>query len=148
MYTVQNLLDKEHINILKSFWKRNTEDIKRKDSHYNLHNIQILYGRKSDEEYNKVLKVFDDIAGREADKHYFLNYVEESFARIHNDATGNQTFVTLIEQSNVLLGGQTLTGDQQYIDLKVGQTLVYDHDFKHGVARVSRGHRKVFIVWY
>tara|TARA_Y100001951_G_C11098147_1_gene160492 strand:- start:32 stop:478 length:447 start_codon:yes stop_codon:yes gene_type:complete len=148
MYNVQNLLDKEHIKILKDYWNRNIKNIKHKDGHYNLHNIEILYGKKSDEEYNKVLLVFDDITTRKADKHYFLNYVENSFARIHNDVTGNQTFVTLLEQSNNLSGGQTLTGDLQYIDLKVGQTLIYDHDFKHGVARVNRGNRKVFVVWY
>ena len=151
MALIQNLLNEEQIEILKDYWKRNTDIIKWQDKHDNLYSLEMLYGKKSDEDYNKVLSIFDDVAKRHIQKHYLLNYIENSFTRIHPDATGNQTFVTLIESNN-LLGGQTLIRNDQrcidVVDLEVGQTLVYDHNCHHGVARVQQGNRKVFVAWY
>lgn len=151
MALIQNILNEEHIEILNDYWNRNTDIVKWHDKYDNLYNLEMLYGKTSDEEYNKVLTIFNDIAKSYPQKHYLLNYGENSFTRIHPDSTEKGTYVTLFE-SNDLLGGETLIRDEQrcidIVDFKVGQTLTYDGNCDHGVARVRQGNRKVFVVWY
>lgn len=107
--------------------------------------------------------------------HYYLNYTEGSFCRMHHDNDVTLTTITLIDQCPDLVGGQTLVNDPfkrkhyekfdtfswtdpndyafdgafimpRVVDLKVGETL-YLHQM-HGVAKVISGFRKVFVTWH
>jgi hypothetical protein len=107
--------------------------------------------------------------------HYYLNYTEGSFCRMHHDNDVSLTTITLIDQDHNLEGGETIVNDpfekkhyEEYhtfswqdpkdyafdgsficprvVDLKVGETL-FLHQM-HGVAKVRTGFRKVFITWH
>lgn len=106
--------------------------------------------------------------------HYFLKYVPNSSTRIHQDNkdTVTKTVITFLDQSEDLVGGDTLVLDR-YIDhpappnstikgrdlsgqsviptvIKVPDysSLVYDWNVPHGVTRVTQGHRIVLVSWY
>ncbi len=106
--------------------------------------------------------------------HYFLKYVPNSFTRLHQDnkETVAKTVITFVDQSEDLLGGDTLIFDKHYnqppplgsvskgkdsnrVDvipttIKVPNftSLVYDWNVPHGVTRVFEGHRIVLVSWY
>lgn len=109
---------------------------------------------------------------------YFLEYREGSFCRGHTDNQEEVglTAVTLINKSEDLEGGESIgylphwkssqdvfdvnrytQGDdcnngEQIIPVvmkqQVGETLIYEHNFKHAVSQVQSGTRRVFIAWF
>ena len=70
-----------------------------------------------------------------------------------NDDAVSFTGVTIIEQSEDLLGGDTLvledreSGRFHKINVDIGETVWYDHDILHAVTNVERGNRKVLVTW-
>ena len=109
---------------------------------------------------------------------YFLEYSKGSFCRAHtdNDAEVGLTSVTLVKKSDDLIGGDSIgylphwKSEQDVYDVNryqagddcnsgekiipvvmkqdVGQTLTYEHNFKHSVSLVESGMRRVFIAWF
>lgn len=108
--------------------------------------------------------------------HYFLRYDKWSFARVHTDDVTQitNTVITLLDQSEDLIGGETLVWDKFYElplltpehnrkgkepthrdslvpcspKLNVGESLIYNGTTKHGVTQVEQGHRIVLVSWY
>ena len=151
MFLISDILDKKDINILLKYWKDKNNKVRYEEQYYNLHDLYMIYGERKYKDYNDVLTKLEDISGHNAKRHYILNYTKGSFCRMHHDATEWNTYVTLLEENN-LEGGEVLTGDEKRcIDVRhvdVGQTMIYDNGLQHGVAKVRKGNRKVFIVWF
>lgn len=128
--------------------------------------------------YRSAWRSLDEAAGPEykIHSHYFLEYTEESFTRLHEDALDyvHLTMVTILDDTN-LKGGEALVmlpyekrarpankyvkrykeeapvGEKiipEIVNLDQGQTLVYDRDLKHGVCKVREGRRLVLVSWY
>ena len=88
---------------------------------------------------------------------YILEYYEGSFTRLHKDSIGEEdtdslTTVTLIHQSDDLSGGKALFMDKDksitILDQDIGEVLSYNHRIMHGVSKISKGTRRVWINWY
>jgi Rps23 Pro-64 3,4-dihydroxylase Tpa1-like proline 4-hydroxylase len=89
---------------------------------------------------------------------YILEYYENSFASLHKDAIGENetnsiTTVTLLHQSDDLLGGQILiyNDDETSITIlnqNVGEIISYNHRTTHGISKVIKGTRRVLVNWY
>jgi len=110
--------------------------------------------------------------------YYFLRYLPGSFTTTHrdnNESSNGFTSVTLIDEVN-LKGGESLLFEavkkpeeynRQNIkgpkmwefedpwrvpviiqDFKIGDTLIYNQNMKHGVAKVLSGERVVLIAWF
>ena len=115
--------------------------------------------------------------GQERFAHYFLRYDKWSFARVHTDDVTKitNTVITLLDQSDDLIGGETLVWDKFYElplltpehnkngkppvhqatdlvpcspKLNIGESLIYSGITKHGVTQVEQGHRTVLVSWY
>ena len=107
--------------------------------------------------------------------HYFLKYVKDSFTNVHidNPKRIKRTAVTLLDISADIIGGDTLLikniqdsdigpGNQRpeglqdrsnlrvpsIVKPKIGSTLIYNHNVRHGVTKVEQGHRLVLISWF
>ena len=105
-------------------------------------------------EHEKHIDFNYEHTGAVCDKHYFLNYVEGSWTKMHSDDDAvSFTGVTIIEQSDDLIGGDTLvledreSGRFHKINVDIGETVWYDHDILHAVTNVERGNRKVLVTW-
>lgn len=110
--------------------------------------------------------------------HYFLKYTKDSFTRVHTDDNSiiKLTVVTMIDTED-LKGGDTLMYDtytknsrpkNKYakrvkkephgpigkdvipvcLEVKDGQSVIYDPDTNHGVTKVDNGHRIVLVSWF
>ena len=118
-------------------------------------------------------KVKSHLDNKKDAAHYFLKYIPNSFTHVHidNPYRIQRTAVTLIDVSQDLVGGEVvLINNISQSDLmpgefrpdknvknikvpvvvrqKVGSTLIYNHNVRHGVTKVEQGHRLVFISWY
>ena len=108
---------------------------------------------------------------------YFLKYRKGSFTRLHHDHSTDLTIVTLLDDKD-LVGGHSIVmamydarsrpADQtcvrsegeedrppygheiipDILPVKVGESLVYGPDLKHGVSKVYEGERLVLVSWY
>lgn len=108
---------------------------------------------------------------------YFLKYRKGSFTRMHHDNNTDLTIVTLLDEKD-LVGGYSLVAEtyehrirpaEQYcarnggekdhppygqqivldvLPVKVGESLVYGPDLKHGVSKVYEGERLVLVSWF
>lgn len=108
---------------------------------------------------------------------YFLRYKEGSFTRLHHDNNTDLTIVTLLDDKD-LVGGHSIVmamydarsrpadqtcarseGEEKrppygreiipdILPVKVGESLVYGPDLKHGVSKVYGGERLVLVSWY
>jgi len=105
---------------------------------------------------------------------YFLKYRKGSFTRLHHDHETDLTIVTLLDDKD-LVGGYSIVmdtydarsrprdqvcqrggyrppyGDEIIPDIlpvKVGESLCYGPDLKHGVSKVYEGERLVLVSWY
>jgi hypothetical protein len=85
---------------------------------------------------------------------YALRYGPGSFARLHNDQpdAAHRTSVTLISQSDSIIGGEAIVTDfigvPTIVKQKIGQTLWYPQNLVHGVGVVEKGERVVLIAWW
>ena len=91
------------------------------------------------------------------DAQYMLEYQERSFTIFHTDSVSGKgdnslTTVTLINQSEDLVGGKALFKEDNeaitVLDQDVGEVLSYGHNVEHGVSKVLKGTRRVYINWY
>ncbi len=108
---------------------------------------------------------------------YFLRYRKGSFTRCHHDDDTDLTIVTLLDDKD-LVGGHSIVLEEyeerkrpaeQYcrrdeskeptgpygqqiipdiLPVKVGESLVYGPELKHGVSQVHGGERLVLVSWY
>lgn len=107
---------------------------------------------------------------------YFLRYKEGSFTRLHHDNDTDLTIVTLLDDKDLVGGHSIVMGtydarsrpaDQtcnrgseenhppygheiipDILPVKVGESLCYGSDLKHGVSMVYGGERLVLVSWY
>jgi len=173
----RNILTKEQ---LQSAWDLYHEiPIKYAHQDYSLFNVEKRNANSSQKKTNPALisidKYMKDRYGYDNQSHYFLKYVPYSWTRVHTDNinTVTKTVITLLEESNDLIGGETLVWDKHYDlptpkgsyvqrtgsvhrkqevpctpKLNSGESLVYDNGTRHGVSLVERGHRIVLVSWY
>ena len=171
-FTVETIFSEEEINNLKDLYNLQDESLAHQD--YNLFNVDKRHVR-SQTYTNEILKL-NQYAGMRSMGHYFVKYVPDSFTRIHSDNNEvvGKTIVTLVDTVD-LVGGETLmfdvyprqprpsnkyakrtdkdvSYDQDIVPLIVpmvdGQSVVYDHNIRHGVCKVHSGHRIVLVSWY
>ncbi len=157
------------------------EDIKFLNDDYNQRETQIIkrFGNlfHLEQRFPKVLHehINSKLHPSTPTAHYYLNYVEDSFCRLHHDNDVMLTTVTLIDQDPNLVGGETLLMDSfkkkhyekfdtfswqkkedyvfdgafivpRVVDLQVGETMFFHQ--MHGVAKVISGFRKVYVTWH
>lgn len=120
-------------------------------------------------------KIKQHISFKNDAAHYFLRYVKGSFTNVHIDNPNRikRTAVTLLDISPDIVGGDTLLiksieskdigpGNRRPEDSeniatlrvplvvkpKIGSTLIYNHNVRHGVSKVEQGYRLVLISWF
>jgi len=85
---------------------------------------------------------------------YILKYGINSFTAMHQDYSGEsqKTSITLLEQSNDIVGGKAIIiGNMDtpvIVEQQVGQTVWYDQSLWHGVTKIEKGERKVLVTWW
>lgn len=156
IYKVTKPFSDDNINTLRRCYElyEFTERTEFKKQDYNIRNAWKQHAPTSDSVYMNMLSILNEHTGAVCDKHYFLNYVEGSWTKMHSDDDAvSFTGVTIIEQSEDLLGGDTLvledreSGRFHKINVDIGETVWYDHDILHAVTNVERGNRKVLVTW-
>ena len=75
---------------------------------------------------------------------YALEYPQDSYTYPHYDEA-DFTTITLLPGS--FTGGDLMVGDS-YVDLDVGETVIFESRTHHGILPIESGERKVFVVWY
>jgi hypothetical protein len=161
MWNTLGKLPDEMISNLNRYYNENEHKLKIKDIG-NVKNVKCLRLNSVDDQNvldvgfeiynlinNKTLKPYDS---------YILEYYENSFTAIHHDIIGGKltnsiTTVTLLKQSNDLLGGKILVIDPKdksivILDQNIGEVISYDHRINHGVSKILKGNRRVLINWY
>ena len=161
MWNKLGKLSDEMISNLNRYYNENEYKLKIKDN-YNVKKVKTLRLNHIDnpavleagfEIYNliknKTLKPYDS---------YILEYYENSFTAIHYDGIGDNltnsiTTVTLLHQSDDLLGGKILIKNKEdksieILEQNVGEIISYDHMVYHGVSKILKGTRRVLVNWY
>lgn len=176
-YKVANILTPNQISELVLLYNSMPSNPAHQD--YNLFDVDKRHPRSEDREGISAFDRLDGFAGDEFKNysHYFLEYGEESFTRMHTDAHTyvHQTMITVLDDKD-LVGGESLVhlpyekkarpsnkyakreegkegpyGEKiipKVVNLNRGQTLIYDRDLLHGVAQVESGRRLVLVSWY
>jgi len=171
-YTVDQIFSKEEIDNIKKLYEKSECRLAHQD--YNLFSVEKRHVRSQD--YTSEIHRLNEYANMKSMGHYFVKYELDSFTRLHvdNDKEVGKTIVTLIETRD-LVGGETLMYDvypkqprpkNKYakrkgdevnygkdivpliVPLEDGDSVIYDHNVKHGVCKVHQGYRIVLVSWY
>jgi len=172
-----NILDLDEVEYLKQMFDKYPKNFWTRDYNlFNLYKCNIprrVYSNDVDSMRSITQKIKSHLDCKEDTNYYFLKYIPNSFTQIHVDNPNRiqKTAVTLIDISEDLVGGEVvlISGISQsdlmpgefrpnnnfkdikvpvVVRQKVGSTLIYNHNVKHGVTKVEQGHRLVFISWY
>jgi len=178
VYTIKNILDDESIRNLKSCYEEITPLFAHQDYNlFDLEkrNVSSKIFQKYKKDFLKIHKIGEE-KNLTSMNSYFLKYEKDSFTRLHRDDENivKLTIVTLIETSN-LVGGETLILNRYgrksrpkhkyakrtekappydkdiiptIVDLKDGESVIYDAKVLHGVTKVTEGHRIVLVTWF
>lgn len=154
-------LPDEMISNLNRYYDENKHKLKIKDNQ-NVKNVRTLVLNHIDNP--DILDAGFEIYNLINDKNlkpytsYILEYYENSFTVIHQDDIGNDltnsvTTVTLLHQSDDLLGGKILIKNEEdksitILEQNIGEIILYNHRVFHGVSRTLKGTRRVLINWY
>jgi len=159
-YEVRKIFDDRAIAALNRCWELNEHRRRNQDQYYNLFFTDHRYPSTEDKVYNHYLRILeeaatDDLGEWHCDKHYLLEYKPGAYARLHHDdpVVGKTSVTLLSDNGGELRGGYTLIEVKgkdrmlDVVDLKVGETVTYEHDVHHAVSVVHEGFRRVHIGW-
>lgn len=171
-YSTSKIFSNVEKENLKLLWEKQEAKFAHQD--YNLFNVEKRHVRS--ETYTKEIHRLNATAGLKSLGHYFVKYTEGSFTRLHSDnadAVG-KTIVTLVD-THQLVGGETLmfdvyprqprpsdryakrtSEDNSYdkdiipvvVPLEDGDSVIYNHEVRHGVCKIHSGYRIVLVSWY
>jgi|TARA_R110002153_G_scaffold270876_5_gene437614 hypothetical protein len=117
-------------------------------------NVHKAFRLDVDEDNYNVLNEFLFLDNYKITSAYILKYGTDSFTGMHQDYSGQsqKTSITLLEQSNDIVGGKAIMIDNMdapvIVEQQVGQTVWYDQSLWHGVAKIEKGERKVLVTWW
>ena len=119
-----------------------------------LTNVLKCFIDKNDLLYNKILSLVEkpvrDIPKNHQPIIKLLKYNAGAKANIHVDECNYGTSIILLESSSDLQGGETyIKRDKvEIIDMKPGDHIFHPKGRRHGVTKITRGHRYVLVlVW-
>lgn len=160
MWTKLGKLSDEHISYLNEYYQNNQDRLKIVDW-WHVKGVKLLKMDNLDDPTFLELRMemYDLIEDKDLFPNacYILEYYKDSFTTFHTDFVGNEadssiTTVTLIHESDDLVGGKALFRDEDravtVLDQNLGDVLSYGHKVHHGVSKVLSGSRRVFINWY
>ena len=84
----------------------------------------------------------------------FVKYKEGDLFTRHTDCSRNirqQSYITMLEKSDDLEGGKLIlyinNKPFRELDLRVGETIMFDSTVEHEVTMVTKGTRKTLVCW-
>jgi predicted 2-oxoglutarate/Fe(II)-dependent dioxygenase YbiX len=141
----------QYCNSVDGIWEQQYGVGRAKQKGSNVHNAFRL---NIDEDNYNVLNEFLFLDNYKIFGAYILKYGPNSFTGMHQDNSeeSQKTSITLIEQSNDIVGGKAIITDNMgapiIVEQQVGQTLWYDQSLWHGVSKIEKGERKVLVTWW
>jgi hypothetical protein len=171
------ILSREDIEYLKQMYERYPKQFWTRDFNlFNLYKCDIPRQMNAqDLDFMRMVsnKIKHHVEFKNDAAHYFLKYVPNSFTVVHvdNPQRIKRTAVTLIDASPDLVGGdvvllrdiaksELVSGPLRpespvpnvkvpiVVKSKLGSTLIYNYNVKHGVSKVEQGYRLVLISWF
>jgi len=188
-YQKDIILDEDDLHILREIWKRSDPvELKRTNNLFYIKLLKIREKFIDDDVKESFMNVLKKIASttkfgvKQISSVHYIEYEEESYAKLHTDLQSTLTTVTLLDVSEDLEGGHSLIQTEnksikrfenrqiwdgtkavdedtikrpqdqslvpEIISQQVGETVTYGPKLIHGVTKVTKGRRLVFIVWF
>jgi|13_taG_2_1085334.scaffolds.fasta_scaffold01794_7 predicted 2-oxoglutarate/Fe(II)-dependent dioxygenase YbiX len=173
-YKIQKLITNDERHALIDLYNSIPSNIAEQD--YNLANVdkRRLGSTHGIEPVKKIDQYAKENGNLKCLQHYFVMYKKGAFTRLHtdDDEKVKLTVVTLVDTAD-LVGGETVSllpwsaNDNKSVGYKkgndvedesrvipmvikpeVGESMMYDRAFLHGVAKVESGLRLVLVSWY
>jgi len=175
MYLIESIINDEDVANLKTIY--DALPVRYAHQDYNLFDVERRNVPRSLIIENTSLSKLKEYSKMNNKGFYFLKYEKDSFTRVHHDENSDLTIVTTIEQKD-LVGGYPICYTTykksarpaykyanrskeeeekkpigkdiipEIIEVKEGQSIVYGPKLKHGVSKVTSGHRIVLISWF
>jgi len=106
----------------------------------------VPFGVLNNPELVNWLEEFTNIEGKYINSIHSFEYIEGSSTKPHYDVNSNKTLIFVLNKAEE--GGQFIF-ENDLLDVKEGEVLDYDGSkMKHGVTKVIKGYRRVFVAWY